>query len=242
MPETIANLENVIGHKFHDLKILERAVTHRSWAFENLPGETEESIRGRENESLEFLGDSVLGLVVAEYLFVANPGLSEGDLTLMKHRLVSTGTLAKIAEGLKLGEFLLVGRGEEKTGGRRKQAVLANSLEAIIGAVFSDGGYTAARVFISRILVNEFRNATPKSSLDFKTMLQETLQARKLAAPTYHVIKTEGPPHDRMFYVEALWQDGKARGEGNSIKAAEMMAAAEALKAIQEEPKQGVAG
>lgn len=238
MPATLANLENLIGHKFHELKILERAVTHRSWAFENLTGETEESIRGHENESLEFIGDSVLGLVVAEHLFVANPNLSEGDLTLMKHRLVSTGTLARIADGLKLGDYLRVGRGEEKTGGRRKQAVLANTLEAIIGAVFCDGGYIAARVFIGRILADEFRGATPAGSLDFKTLLQETLQADKQSAPTYQVVRSEGPPHERVFYVEAVWNDGKASGEGNSIKAAEMMAAAEALKAIRPESKQ----
>jgi len=237
MPVSTANLENLIGHKFKDITILDRAVTHRSWAFENLPGATEDEIRSQENESLEFVGDSVLGLVVAEHLFEANPGLSEGDLTLMKHRLVSTGTLAALADGLKLGDYLRVGRGEEKTGGRRKQAILANSLEAVIGAVFCDGGYAAARVFIRRILTNEFRRATPKSSLDFKSLLQETLQARKLNAPTYSVIRTEGPPHDRIFYVEAVWRDGKARGEGNSIKAAEMMAAAEALRIIEAETK-----
>ena len=232
MPAKLAKLENLIGHKFQDLKILERAVTHRSWAYENLPGATDEKVREAENESMEFLGDSVLGLVIAEQLFLAHPKDSEGDLTLMKHHLVSTTTLAKIAERLDLGEFIRVGRGEEKTGGRKKLALLANTLEAIIAAVFIDGGYIPARVFIGRIFADELKNATPKKSIDYKTLLQELLQAEKMSAPTYNVTKTDGPPHDRKFSVEATWATGKAHGIGNSIKAAEMMAAAEALNIL----------
>ncbi len=233
MSASVAKLENLIGHKFQNLRLLERAVTHRSWAFENLPEETDESIRELENESLEFVGDSVLGLIVAEHLYLSNPRLSEGDLTLMKHRLVSTSTLAQIAVELGLGDYVRFGRGEEKTGGRRKAQLLANTLEAVIGAVFFDGGYIAARVFVGRILSDEFRTATPKSSLDYKSLLQEILQASKMSAPVYNLIKTEGPPHERTFFVEAVWKTGKARGEGNSIKAAEMMAAAEALNTIE---------
>lgn len=225
----LAKLENLIGHKFNDLGLLERAVTHRSWAYENLPGASDEKIRESENESMEFVGDSVLGLVIAEQLYLSNPKHSEGDLTLMKHHLVSTATLAKLAQELGLGEYVRVGRGEEKTGGRKKLALLANTLEAVIAAVFFDGGYVAARVFIARIFANELRNATPKNSIDYKTMLQEMLQSEKLSAPSYSVVKTEGPPHDRVFSVEAIWKTGRARGQGNSIKSAEMMAAAEAL-------------
>jgi len=232
MKSRLARLENLIGHKFQDLKILERALTHRSWAYENLPGETEEKIREAENESMEFVGDSVLGLAIAEQLFSAHPKDSEGDLTLMKHHLVSTATLAGVAEMLDLGEYVRVGRGEEKTGGRKKQAILANTLEAVIAAVFMDGGYIPARVFIARIFADELKRATPKNSTDYKTMLQELLQSEKLSAPSYNVIKTEGPPHDRKFSVEATWATGRARGTGNSIKAAEMMAAAEALSIL----------
>lgn len=234
----LAKLENLIGHKFGDLKILERAVTHRSWAFENSTGMSDDEIRELENESLEFVGDSVLGLVIAEQLFLSGPTCSEGDLTLMKHRLVSTATLARLGEKLKLGEYLRMGRGEEKTGGRKKQALLANTLEAIIAAVFFDGGYSAARVFISRIFADEIRAATPGSSVDYKSLLQETLQGAKLSAPTYKVTKTDGPPHERMFRVEAVWESGKTLGEGNSIKAAEMMAAEEALKVLRLDEKQ----
>lgn len=228
----LAKLENLIGHKFREPAILERAVTHRSWAFENSNGKSEDSIREIENESLEFVGDSVLGLVIAEQLFLSGPKLSEGDLTLMKHRLVSTNTLARLGEQLGLGDHLRIGRGEEKTGGRRKQALLANTLEALIGAVFFDGGYTAARVFVGRIYADEFRAVTPGTSLDYKSLLQEKLQSARLPAPVYTVTKTDGPPHARRFWVEAVWENGKAPGEGTSIKAAEMNAAAEALKSL----------
>jgi ribonuclease-3 len=239
MTPKLAKLENLIGHKFLDLKLLERAATHRSWAYENLPGASEENVRAAENESMEFVGDSVLGLVIAEQLYLAHPKGSEGDLTLMKHHLVSTATLAKIAEGLNLGEFIRVGRGEEKTGGRTKQALLANTLEAVIAAVFLDGGYITARVFIGRIFADELRDATPKNSIDYKTLLQELLQSERQAAPSYNVIKTDGPPHDRTFSVEATWAMGKAQGFGNSIKSAEMMAAAEALNMIKTENRSG---
>lgn len=232
MQAKLAKLENLIGHRFADINLLERSVTHRSWAYENLPGETEEKIRDAENETMEFVGDSVLGLVIAEKLFQNNPHLDEGGLTLMKHHLVSTVTLARIAEDLGIGQYLRMGRGEEKTGGRKKQALLANTLEAVIGAVFLDGGYSAARVFLGSIFVDEIRNATPKNSIDYKTLLQELLQAEKLSAPTYAILKMEGPPHARTFSVEALWNNGKAHGHGNSIKSAEMMAAAEALKIL----------
>ncbi len=232
MTPRLAKLENLIGHKFKDLDLLERALTHRSWAYENLPGESDERVREAENESMEFLGDSVLGLAIAEQLYISHPGDTEGDLTLMKHHLVSTATLARMAESMGLGEYIRVGRGEEKTGGRKKQALLANTLEAVIAAVFLDAGYIPARAFVARVFAQEIKSATPRSSVDHKTMLQEFLQAEKLTAPSYNVVRTEGPPHARIFSVEATWATGKARGQGNSIKAAEMMAAREALQML----------
>jgi ribonuclease-3 len=235
VPEKLGKLENILGYKFHNIALLERALTHRSWAVENLSGANDEQIRDTENESMEFVGDSVLGLAIAEELFVQNPKLSEGDLTLMKHRLVSTATLAELGKEIALGEFVRFGRGEEKTGGRKKQALLANTLEAVIAAVFFDGGYIEARVFIKKIFADELKRATPEGSLDYKTLLQETLQARKLAAPKYKVVKTEGLPHARTFSVEAVWSDGKAVGSGSSIKLAEMMAASKALQLIEPE-------
>lgn len=233
MTKNLAELENVLGYKFQDLALLERAVTHRSWAHESLPDGADEKVRGLQNESFEFVGDSVLGLAIAEQLYLKNPTVSEGDLTLMKHHLVSTETLAKIAVSLNLGKFMRIGRGEEKTGGRQKQALLADTLEAIIAAIFFDKGYISARNFVNRTFADELRQATPRSSLDYKTLLQETLQANKLPAPTYKVVKTEGPPHQRTFFVEAKWQGGKVEGQGNSIKQAEMMAANLALQKLE---------
>lgn len=230
---SLAKLETLLGHRFATPELLERAVTHRSWAHEKLKGESEEKIREAENESFEFVGDSVLGLAIAEHLYNANPASPEGDLTLMKHRLVSMQTLAGVAERLKLGEFLRIGRGEEQSGGRAKPAILADTLEAIIAAIFFDSGYVAARAFVVRVFADELKTVTPKGSLDYKTLLQETLQARKLAAPVYKLVSSEGQPHDRTFHVEAAWADGTATGTGRSIKAAEMMAASEALKTLE---------
>lgn len=232
MQKDLARLEQRLGHKFNSLALLERAVTHRSWAHEELPDGSEESVRRLHNESFEFIGDSVLGLAVAEQLFSKHPDVSEGGLTLMKHQLVSADTLARLAESLELGEFLRLGRGEEKTGGKKKHALLADMLEAIIGAVFLDSGYVAARSFISRIFVEELRTATPRKATDFKTLLQETLQGRKSPAPSYSVTFTEGPPHARTFHVEARWDTGVVSGTGGTIKQAEMEAASKALEII----------
>jgi ribonuclease-3 len=231
----LAKLETSLGHRFERPELLERAVTHRSWAHERLKRQPEEKIRRAENELLEFLGDSVLGLVIAEELYSKDSNAAEGDLTLMKHRLVSTATLASIGDGLDLGTYMRLGRGEESSGGREKPQLLANVVEAIIGAVFLDGGYDAARTFVTRIFADELKNVTPKSSVDYKTLLQERLQARKMTAPTYNLVSTDGQPHDRTFYVEANWAEGKASGSGRSIKAAEMMAASEALKTLDAE-------
>jgi ribonuclease-3 len=235
MGKNLAKLEHLLGYKFKDLALLERAVTHRSWAHEHLPDGNDENIRELQNESFEFVGDSVLGLAIAEQLFVKNPTVSEGDLTLMKHHLVSTETLARIAAKLELGDYMRVGRGEEKTGGRHKQALLADTFEAIIAAIFFDSGYISARNFVNRIFTEELRRATPRTSIDYKTLLQETLQANKLSAPTYKVVKTEGPPHQRTFFVEAKWEGGAVSGQGNSIKQAEMMAANLALQELKTE-------
>lgn len=228
----LSDFEKNIGYTFKDATLLQRALTHRSWAHENLAGRSEDEIRGAENESFEFLGDSVLGLAVAEELFRKYPDASEGELTLMKHRLVSMTTLAAAAETLKIGEHIRIGRGEEKTGGRQKRAILADTLEAVIAAVFFDSGYVATRSLVVRILANEFRGVTPQGSADYKTLLQEMLQAEQLSGPVYSLLKTEGQPHERTFYVEAAWNTGRAEGRGSSIKSAEMMAASEALKSL----------
>ncbi len=229
MPQQLSKLEGLIGYSFRNPELLERALTHRSWAFENMIESTEASVRQSENETLEFVGDSVVGLVIAEELFKRNEGVSEGDLTLMKHNLVSTQTLAARAKSIDLGKYLRIGKGEEKTGGRKKHAILANTFEALIAAVFFDGGYVAARTVIRRLMAEDLKSVTPGSSLDFKTLLQETLQADKRAAPVYNLLSSEGPSHERVFRVEAVWDEGSSIGKGTSIKAAEMEAASRAL-------------
>jgi ribonuclease-3 len=224
---TRGQLEEDIGYKFANPRLLARALTHRSWAHEHTGEE-----RPLDNERLEFIGDSVLGLAIAEYLFRRNPKMDEGRLTLMKHRLVSTTTLASLSEKLGVGSVLQVGRGEEKTGGRTKPAILADTLEAVIGAIFLDAGYNTVSGVIRDLFAEELDKATPESSLDYKTLLQETLQARKLSAPQYELTNTEGMPHERTFHVRATWENGESTGVGSSRKSAEMMAACEALKTL----------
>lgn len=232
MSKNTAKLEQQLGYQFQNPELLQRALTHRSWAYEKMPMGSEEEIRRLQNESLEFVGDAVLGMAVVEYLFNKYPNATEGELTMMKHRLVSTETLAKNADKLSLGNYMQVGRGEEKTGGRRKQALLADTMEAVIAAVFFDSGYVSARNFVQKILSEDFRQVTPSSSIDYKTLLQEKLQSEKRQPPKYNVIKTEGPPHQRVFSVEAVWDDDRVEAEGSSIKAAEMAAANLALQKL----------
>lgn len=189
------------------------------------------------NEALEFLGDSVLGLVVAEYLHRQHPTLTEGELSRMKHQLVSTETLAGVAETLGIGDHLRFGRGEEKTGGRKKRALLADGYEAVLAAIYLDGSIKAATEFVHRTLENELSQASPEgaAAADTKTALQELLQADGRAAPAYDVVEMTGPPHRRTFHVEVRWDAGVVRGQGRSRKAAEMQAAARALEQLGKE-------
>jgi ribonuclease-3 len=230
-------LESTLGYNFRNRALLERAVTHRSWAHEQVAPGNEEQARQLHNEALEFLGDSVLGLIVADYLCRAHPEVTEGELSRMKHRLVSAPTLARASLSLSLGDFLRFGRGEEKSGGRNKDALLADVLEAITGAIFLDGGLPAATDFVLRAIGDEMQTANPTSAAeaDFKTMLQEKLQAERRPAPRYKVVETLGPPHRRTFRVEVSWDAGSVSGEGRSIKGAEVAAAKLALEAIGEQ-------
>ena len=233
--KNLDHLEEIIGYQFRTRDLLTQAMTHRSWAHEQVSPRAGSHARRLHNEALEFLGDSVLGLLVADYLFRAYPRASEGELSRMKHRLVSAPTLAKASTELGLGDFVRFGRGEEKSGGRRKAALLADVFEAVIGAVFIDGGLPAATEFVERTLGEELRCADPiaAAAADPKTMLQERLQANHEPAPLYTVVETLGPPHHRTFHVELKWNGGSARGEGRTIKAAEAAAAQVALKQME---------
>lgn len=228
-------LETILAYTFQNRNLLERAMTHRSWAHEQVAPGAEDLARRLHNEALEFLGDSVLGLIVADYLCRAYPQGTEGELSRMKHRLVSEPTLAKASLRLNLGDFLRFGRGEEKSGGRSKDALLADALEALTGAIFLDGGIEAAARFLEHALGEELQRANPMSAAeaDYKTMLQEKLQAERRPAPKYLVVETLGPPHRRIFHVEVTWDGRSVRGEGRSIKAAEVAAAKEALIKLQ---------
>jgi len=235
--QQLDQLEEILGYRFRDSALLAQAMTHRSWAHEQVSPRSQHDARNLHNEALEFLGDSILGLIVAHYLFKAYPGASEGELSRMKHRLVSAPTLANASAELRLGDFLRFGRGEEKSGGRRKHALLADVFEAVTGAIFVDGGFEAAQGFVELALGEELRAADPvaAAAADPKTTLQEKLQATRQPGPQYTVVETLGPPHRRKFYVELKWNGGAARGEGATIKAAEAAAARAALKQMESE-------
>jgi ribonuclease III len=232
----LSALEESLGHSFRDRRLLERALTHRSWAYESVGAGEEGRARLLHNEVLEFVGDSVLGLVVAHTLFATYPEANEGDLSRMKHVLVNTRTLSAAARRLGIGGHMRVGRGEEKAGGRLKKALLEDAFEAVVAAVFLDGGFAAAAGFVRRALEEELSEVTPESvtaaAADHKTVLQERLQAELHLMPHYEVVETEGPPHARTFHVEAVWDDTRIRGRGRTIKAAEMDAACHALELL----------
>jgi ribonuclease III len=222
-------LQEAAGYRFRDRGILEHALTHRSRANEDVTGGV------ADNESLEFLGDAVLGFVIAELLFTRFPDRDEGQKSKMKAALVSTPALARQAGGLGLGEHLLLGRGEEKTGGRRKRALLADGYEALIAAIYLDGGIDAARSFILRgfePLLDDVAGAVTIGD-DHKSALQETLQGRGDPLPEYVVTAEEGPAHRRLFTVEVRVRGAVlAEAEGRTKKDAEREAARKALEGL----------
>ena len=219
-------LERAIDYRFRDRGLLEHALTHTSRAREDLSGGV------IDNESLEFLGDAVLGFVVADMLFRRFPQYSEGQKSKIKAALVSTTSLAQQAARLNLGEHLLLGRGEEKTGGRRKQALLADGFEALIAAIYLDGGVEPARAFIHNSLggmVDDIERPDFPAR-DFKSALQEQLQARGMPLPEYRVRGTTGPDHQKLFDVELRVRGTVlASASGRSKKEAEQQAAKAAL-------------
>ena len=224
------SLQTAIGYRFHDRGLLEHAMTHTSRANEDITGGV------FDNESLEFLGDAVLGFVVADALFREFPASDEGQKSKLKASLVSTATLARQAERLGLGDHLLLGRGEEKTGGRRNQALLADNYEAVIAAVYLDGGIDAARAFIRREFhaLLEAARRHGAGGQDYKSGLQEVVQARSQPLPEYRLIGTFGPDHEKRFEVEVLVAgEPLARASGPSKKEAEQEAARIALSRFQ---------
>jgi ribonuclease-3 len=229
LSETLGPLERRINYRFRDLGLLEHALTHRSRAHEDASGGV------IDNESLEFLGDAVLGFAIADMLFSRFPTHDEGYKSKVKAGIVSAASLARLAEHIELGRYVLLGRGEEKTGGRHKHAILADGFEALIAAIYLDGGIDAAREFIAAhfgplIAAGGDQAADASFTEDWKSALQEWLQANGQGLPLYRLAAAEGPDHRKRFDVEVVVA-GEVRGRavGRSKKDAEQQAAREAL-------------
>jgi len=235
--DQIAALEERIGHHFRDRELLERALTHSSHAHER---ETVASVQA-DNEQLEFLGDAVLGFVVSRLLFERFPDFHEGQLSKLRAHLVSARHLAGVARRLELGQFLRLGRGEERSGGRSKSALMANALEALLAAVYLDAGLDMAHQLIRQIIFEpelELLGQEPGGvhPTDHKSSLQETLQALALPSPRYGVVREHGPDHRKVFTVELRIRSAEGeqvyRAEGSTKKEAEQDAARQALEKL----------
>ncbi len=218
------SIEKQIGYSFENPRLLSEALTHPSLAYENQDS-------GSDNQRLEFLGDAVLQLVLTYELFTMFPDFSEGHLTKLRSRLVSTEALEEYALGIDLGTFVLLGKGEERTGGRSRQGVLADAFEALTGAVYLDSGFESVKVFILNSCKIKFAQIVAEPiEKNPKGELQEVLQKISQFAPTYRVLNQEGPDHDCSFETEVLW-DGRVLGvgQGKNKKESERSAAQNAL-------------
>lgn len=236
------DLESALGHRFTCSDLLAQALTHRSLAYEQSAtehGADSPAPQRHDNERLEFLGDAVVGLVAAESLYRRFPDLPEGALTRLRGALVSRKHLAEVARGIGLGRHLLLGRGEERSGGRAKMALLANAMEAVLGAVYLDAGLEAARGVAERLVIGP-QAASLREQLetgngigDFKSALQEHLQARKLGQPDYRTTAETGPDHRKQFFVEVgAGGEALAQGSGPTRKLAEQDAARRAMERL----------
>jgi ribonuclease-3 len=219
-------LEEQLGYTFQQKELLVRALTHKSFAFEN---RDDNDSPGDDNEQLEFLGDSILGFVVSEALMVQHPDYSEGDLSRLKAHLVSATHLHSVAVRIGIGAFLRLGRSEEVGGGRKKKALLANAMEAVIAALYLDGGLDVSRNLILEHVVgsrDEFDGADNEAAISYKTVLQERARSMNLPQPRYTVAAENGPEHAKTFVVEVhVGESFSSKGEGPSKKAAGQKAA-----------------
>ena len=224
----LAVLQEILGVSFKDLSRLEQALVHSSYINEN------PDFAPTSNERLEFLGDAVLGSVVAEKLYQDLPSFTEGEMTKLRAALVRRDALARAARAISLGDYLYLGKGEEASGGRHKPANLAGALEAVIAAIFLDQGSATAKNFILRLFNKELQKVVSQGAgVDYKSQLQELIQAREQQTPDYYVIEATGPDHDRRFTVEVRAGDTVlGRGSGKSKKEAETEAARSALETL----------
>lgn len=222
-----AALERVLGYMFQDLGLCEAALTHKSWLNESPDAQRSD------NERLEFLGDAVLALVVSDLLMKFFPEHPEGELSKRRAALVNESGLARIAETLGLGQWIFLGRGEEQAGGRQKRSILSDTLEALVGAVYLDGGFGAVYGVAERLFGPGLADADTVAGRDFKSRLQEVSQARLHLAPTYRVVAQAGPDHDKTFEVAIfLGEREYARAQGKSKKEASQNAASRALDVL----------
>ncbi len=222
-------LEAALGHRFLNRELLITALTHRSFA-----NEKPEQV-GSDNERLEFLGDAVLDLCIGHMLMEAFPTLREGELSVTRARIVSEVGLADVARCLDLGAWLRLGNGEERSGGRDKPSLLADAVEAVIAAVYLDGGFATARALIARLFGDRLAAEPDAGFYDYKTRLQELAQARLKASPVYRLISDAGPDHAKTFEVAVLLGDREyARAAGKSKKEAEQAAARQAFELLTE--------
>ncbi len=226
MDNRFRELEEKIGYTFRDFSLLKRAMMHSSYTNER------HLEKYKCNERLEFLGDAVLELVSSEYLFRESPKVSEGELTKTRASMVCEPSLAQCARDIELGKYLLLGKGEEATGGRNRDSITSDAMEALIGAIYLDGGFTNAKEFIHRFILTDLEDK--KLFYDSKTILQEIVQAENREI-SYHLVREEGPDHDKSFYVEALIGGVSfGSGKGRTKKAAEQQAAYEAILKLRE--------
>ncbi len=224
----LERLEKAAGYAFQDAGLLLKAMTHSSHAYENHPEEP------KDNELLEFLGDSVIGLATAEFYYKAFPERTEGELSKLKASATSTLALARQAQRIRLDKVILLGRGEEKSGGRTKASILAGAFEAFVGAIYLDGGFEPARAFVHRFLAPTLKPIRTESFQinNYKSALQELFQKGNLPAPEYTTILAKGPEHRKTFTVEvSVGARRLAKAKGTSKKNAEQKAAQKALKA-----------
>ena len=225
--DKLRGMEILLGYKFTDVVLLQRALVHSSFGFEQLDD-------SQNNETLEFLGDAVLDLSVSDMIYHRFPGIREGELTKIRAGLVQEATLARMAKTLNLGDFLMFGKGEEASHGRKKSSILASGFEALIGAIYLDSGYEQAHHLIN----SHFSPLLPEKKEkmlvdDAKSLLQEKLQEHFNEAPTYHLDAEEGPSHAKRFTVAVIFRDEVlGKGAGSSKKVAEKLAAETALDTI----------
>lgn len=226
-PSPYAVLEEKLGYSFRDASLVEAALTHRSWM-----NETQDSGR-TDNERLEFLGDAVLALVSSDLLMKRFPDHPEGELSKARAAIVNEAGLARIADTLTLGQWIFLGRGEEQAGGRQKRSLLANAFEALVGAVYLDGGFAAAFAVAAGLIEPMMADVPAAASKDFKSRLQELAQAKLQMAPSYTVLSERGPDHAKTFEVAILIGDREyGRACGRSKKEAQQNAAEQALSVM----------